>query len=103
MKHSLFVSLAFTAFASAGLARADIKLAPMFGDHMVLQREMAVPVWGQAAPGEKVTVTFRDQTKSATAGADGAWQVKLDALKAGGPDKLVAAGANTVTDRKSVV
>jgi sialate O-acetylesterase len=97
VKPSLLVSLAFTAFASAGLARADVTLAPMFGDHMVLQREMAVPVWGQAAPGEKVTVTFRDQTKSATAGADGAWQVKLDALKAGGPDKLVAAGANTVT------
>lgn len=27
----------------------------MFSDHMVLQREMAAPVWGTAAPGEKVT------------------------------------------------
>jgi sialate O-acetylesterase len=69
-----------------GRADADIKLPPVLSKHMVLQRDRAVPIWGTAAPGEKITVQFRDQTKSAEADAGGKWSVKLDALKAGGPD-----------------
>ena len=47
------------------------------------------PVWGRAAPGEKVTVTFRDQTVQATANADGRWIVRLEPLKPGAPAELV--------------
>ncbi len=43
---------------------AAIVLPPVLSSHMVLQRGMNVPVWGTAAPGEKVTVKFRDQEKS---------------------------------------
>ncbi|HEV7405528.1 MAG TPA: hypothetical protein VGO11_21465 [Chthoniobacteraceae bacterium] len=68
--------------------QAEVKLSKVFTPHMVLQREMAVPIWGTATAGEKVEVKFRDQTKTATAGADGKWSVKLDALKVGGPDVL---------------
>ena len=78
-------------------AQAEVKLPPMFSDHAVLQRGMAVPVWGTAAAGEKVTVKFRGQEKTATAGDDGKWRVELDALEAGGPDVLTIAGANTLT------
>lgn len=39
-------------------AHAELSLPGVFGDNMVLQREQAVPVWGWAAPGEKVTVRF---------------------------------------------
>jgi sialate O-acetylesterase len=74
--------------------RAEVQLAKPFTPHMVLQREMPAPVWGTAAPGEQIVVKFRDQTKTATAGPDGKWSVKLDALKAGGPDVL------TIGDRK---
>ena len=70
------------------MLQAEVKLPKCFTPHMVLQRDMAVPVWGTAAPGEKVTVKFRGQTKSVEAGKDGQWKVKLDALKAGGPDEL---------------
>src|SRR5258708_5246308 len=73
---------------------AEIRPAKPFTPHMVLQREMAVPVWGTAAVGEQVVVKFRDQTRTATAGLDGKWSVKLDALKAGGPDVL------TIGDRQ---
>jgi sialate O-acetylesterase len=59
-----------------------LKLAPPFSDHMVLQREMAVPVWGTAKPGEEVTVEFGGQKKTVTAGKDGKWKVVLDAMKA---------------------
>lgn len=78
-------------------ARADVKLPPVLSSHMVLQREKPVPIWGTATAGEKVTVQFRDQTKTVEADKDGKWSVKLDALKAGGPDKLVVTGKNTLT------
>lgn len=63
---------------------------------MVLQREMAVPVWGKADPGEQVTVEFRNQKKTATASGDGYWRIKLDPMEAGGPFILTIKGANTV-------
>ena len=75
---------------------ADVKLPPVLSSHMVLQRDMAVPIWGSAAPGEKVTVKFRAQEKTTEADQSGKWSVKLDALKAGGPDKLIVSGANTI-------
>ncbi|MEZ6090172.1 MAG: sialate O-acetylesterase [Pirellulaceae bacterium] len=64
------------------VAVAELKLASIFGDSMVLQRDLPVPVWGWAEPNEAITVTFAGQTKTATADAEGKWQVKLDALKA---------------------
>ena len=74
----------------------EVVLPPVLSSHMVLQRGMKVPVWGTAAPGEKVTVKFRDQEKSATADAQGKWKVSLDSLKEGGPDVLTVAGSNTL-------
>ncbi len=61
-------------------ARAEVAVAKVFGAGMVLQRGMALPVWGTAAPGERVTVAFAGQEKQATAGADGTWRVLLDKL-----------------------
>ena len=81
----------------AGVARADVKLPGIFGDHAVLQRQLAVPVWGWADPGEKVTVTFAGQQKTATADAAGKWSLKLDPLSAGGPYDLKVQGKNTLT------
>src|SRR5471032_2267918 len=74
---TLAALLAFTA-----AARAEVKLASPFTSHMVLQRDMKVPVWGTAAAGETVTVEFAGQKKSATAAADGKWRADLDALTA---------------------
>ncbi len=68
--------------------QAGVALPKVFSSYMVLQRGMAVPVYGSAAPGEKVDVKFRDQSKTATAGQDGKWSVKLDPLTPGGPDVL---------------
>ena len=63
-------------------AEAKVELAPVFADNMVLQREMPVPVWGKADPGEEVTVKFADQSVSAKAADDGKWMVKLAPLSA---------------------
>jgi sialate O-acetylesterase len=82
---------------SASSLPAEVKLPSVFGSHMVLQREMPVPVWGWAAPGDEVTVTFRDQKQSAKAGDDGKWMVKLAALDVGEPGTLTVQGTNTIT------
>ena len=77
--------------------RAELKLHPLFGDHMVLQQGIAAPVWGTAEPGEEIAVAIGDQKKSAKAGADGRWMAKLDPLKAGGPLELTVAGKKSIT------
>jgi sialate O-acetylesterase len=94
---ALLLSVGFVHAASSNRAAAEVKLPPVLSDHMVLQRDAQVPIWGTAAPEEKVTVKFRDQEKTATADRNGKWVVKLDALKAGGPDKLTITGTNAVT------
>ncbi|MEQ8791894.1 MAG: sialate O-acetylesterase [Pirellulaceae bacterium] len=93
---ALAVALALAVLPSLS-ARADVKLPAVFSSHMVLQREKPAPVWGQASAGEKVTVRFRDQEQTTTAGDDGRWSVALDKLKAGGPDTLIVEGANKIT------
>jgi len=77
---------------------AAVKCGPLFGDHMVLQRERPVPVWGEAAPGEAVTVEFASQTKAATADAAGRWRLTLDALATSATGRvLTVRGTNTLT------
>ncbi len=79
-------------------ANADVKLPAIFGDHMVLQQEATLPVWGWAAPGEKVTVSFEKSKAEATADADGKWRADLAPIPAGtAAGKLVVAGKNTIT------
>ena len=76
--------------------RAEVKLARVFGDSMVLQRDREVPVWGTAAAGEEVEVTLGKQSHTIKAGQDGRWRVKLEAIPAGGPHELVVKAANTL-------
>lgn len=64
------------------LAAAELKPAALFSDHMVLQRGQPVPVWGQADPGEQVSVSISGQTKSTTTDAHGKWLVRLDPMPA---------------------
>lgn len=68
----------------------------LFTPHMVLQRDMPVPVWGWADPQEEVTVQFGDQQKTATADAEGNWKVVLDPLAVGPARSLVVKGKNTI-------
>ena len=82
----------------ASAAHADVRLSRVFGDHMVLQRNKPVPVFGTAEPGEKTSVSFNGQTLSATADAQGNWQVMLPAMRANTKGQQMAiTGANTST------
>jgi sialate O-acetylesterase len=79
-------------------ASADVKLPNVLGSGMVLQRDLTVPVWGWAEAGEKVTVSFAGQTKTAKAGDDGKWMVKLSALKANAKaTSLIVEGNNKIS------
>jgi sialate O-acetylesterase len=73
-------------------ACAEVKLHGLFSDHMVLQRDMKVPVWGTADPGEAVTVTIEGQKATATADDKGKWMATLNPLKAGGPFSMAVQG-----------
>ena len=61
---------------------AAVTMPHVFGDNMVLQQGQPVPVWGKAAPGEKVTVSFAGQTATATANAQGRWKTELAPMQA---------------------
>jgi sialate O-acetylesterase len=82
---------------AAASLMAEVKPSALFSEHMVLQSGMAVPVWGVAAPGERVTVTLHGQKQFATASADGKWMVRLKDLKPGGPFQMTIAGNNSIT------
>ena len=84
-------------------AQADVKLASIFGDSMVLQQELPVPVWGWADPNESVTVSLGDQSKNAKADAKGKWQVNLDALKANAKGQTLKVSGNNTVEVKDVL
>lgn len=73
-----------------------LELASPFTSQMVLQRDLPVPIWGTAEPGESITVKFADQTKTATADEDGRWRIELAPLSASAEGRtLVVSGAPT--------
>lgn len=84
MKRLLFAVLALVPF----LAQAGVTLPAVFSDHMVLQRDAYVRVWGWASPGEEVRVLLDDQKFLTAADSDGNWSVTLAPHKSGGPHEL---------------
>ena len=82
MKHSLCSVLWLALFGAAALCGGDLRLHPAFSDHMVLQREQPVSVFGRGHAGASVSVAFADQSRTTTVGADGTWRITLSALPA---------------------
>ena len=78
-------------------AAAELKMSAVFGDHMVLQQKQPIRVWGWTKPGQAVTVSFADQKKATTAGDDGRFDLKLDAVPAGGPYTMTVAADTSKT------
>jgi sialate O-acetylesterase len=79
--------------------RLSSGVADVFGDHMVVQREKPVPVWGWTErPNQPVILTFNGQTRTATSDADGRWEVTLAPMTAGGPFVLEVDGRPAACD-----
>jgi sialate O-acetylesterase len=87
-----FRSLLLFALFSGTSAMAEVTLPAILTDHMVIQRDLPVHVWGTADPGEVVTVSFRGETRSDTAGEFGRWSIYLAPGSAGGPFELTVSG-----------
>lgn len=90
------VSVLLCAISGSAL-HAEVKISKVFGSHMVLQRDMPVPVWGNADPGEEVKVSFQGQTHATKADATGKWRVTLSPLKVGQPG-VMKIGPHTLED-----
>ncbi|MHB1674916.1 MAG: sialate O-acetylesterase family protein [Acidobacteriaceae bacterium] len=96
LKTARLVALAILV-CSIPLARAEVRLPSIFADHMVVQRDLPVHVWGMATPNETVSVTFRGETQNAATDDLGRWSVYLKPGKAGGPFSMEIHGANAIT------
>ncbi|MDZ7721518.1 MAG: glycosyl hydrolase family 2 [candidate division KSB1 bacterium] len=72
-----------------------LDLSPLFSDHMVLQQQTAVPVWGTAEPGTAVVVKSEwGETAETRADQDGHWFVELETVQADGPFTLTISAFN---------
>ena len=96
---ALFILVAMTMVSIP--AAADVRLPRIFGNHMVLQRGVKLPVWGWADAGEELTLTLKGRnlniTVGTTADGGGKWRLELPVLKAGGPYVMTVTGNNAVT------
>jgi sialate O-acetylesterase len=82
----------------AAVSAAELKVASIFTDHMVLQRDKPMPIWGWANIGEKVTVEFAGQTKTTTADEGDKWFVKLDAMVASAEPRTLKVNGLVIAD-----
>jgi sialate O-acetylesterase len=86
------VAVIGVALLAGAQARAQVVLPKVLASHMVVQRDLPVHVWGMAAPGEPVSVSFRGETESATASELGRWGLYLKPGAAGGPFQMTVTG-----------
>ncbi len=98
VRRCLVVAGVLPFLGAAAPATADgIRFGARFGDHMVIQRDRPVRVWGEAPGGARVEVQLGPRRATVEAAADGHWATTLEALPAGGPFVLAAgSGADRV-------
>jgi sialate O-acetylesterase len=102
MRSNLFIAL----ILFSTLCNAQLTLPKVFGDSMVLQRGMVIPVWGTANPGSQVTGQLGTAHVTAKAGKDGKWMLRFPKFTAGGPYtlKIMEKGkANTAIELKEIL
>ena len=67
----------YCAWGNAGFTVRKIRLSRIFSDHMVVQRDKPLTVWGFGSPGEGIEVSFAGKSATCVAGEDGSWQAVL--------------------------
>lgn len=92
-----FACLCILLLIISHFSHAKVTLPAILSDSMVLQRDQEVPVWGCAAPGEQISVTFAGQQKQTTADNEGKWMLYLSPLQASAqPANMLITGENTI-------
>ncbi|MDL2222300.1 9-O-acetylesterase [Parabacteroides sp. OttesenSCG-928-N08] len=78
---------------------AQVKLSPLFTDHMVMQQQAEVPIWGETKANKRVTITpsWDQQTYQTTADAQGKWKTTLKTPTAGGPYTITISDGKKLT------
>jgi sialate O-acetylesterase len=84
--------VAILCLAGALDVAGQVTLPSVLSNHMVVQRNVPVHVWGMAPPGEGVQISFRGESRGATTGPLGRWSVYLKPGEAGGPFELTVQG-----------
>ncbi len=101
MKTRLFCLIVL--LSAPQLALAELRMASIFGDSMVVQREKPIHVWGWTTPGTEVTVQLADKSATGKADASGRFDVDLDPLSAGGPHELTVKADESKTFKDVLV
>ena len=96
MKRSALILLLSVITLSANDCPGQIRLASLFGDNMVIQRDCPVPMWGWADPGQDIRITCAERCWQTKAGKDGRWMTKIGPFEAGGPYELTIQGQNSL-------
>lgn len=91
------VAAVCAAFALASSVHAAPLLHSIFSDHVVVQRDQPINVWGRAEAGSNVTVSLASKSVTATTDARGNWKAQLPAMSAGGPHVLSARSSSGAT------
>jgi len=87
-------ALAVVCVFAFSAARAEVRLPRTIADHMVLQRDAALRIWGWADPGEHVVVEFHDARVATRAERNGRWSAVVGPFAAGGPFEMTVSGKN---------
>lgn len=103
MKLVRSIGLLLLAWGASAPAFAQVSLAPAFQDHAVLQRGEPLRIWGEAAPGARVTVRLDRHSARTRADAEGRWRATLPAMAAGGPYTLSARASEAEATARDVL
>jgi sialate O-acetylesterase len=95
MRRSILACLCL--FLLCAAAPAEVRLPALISDHMVVQRERPIHIWGWAEPGERVRVALNNDNADDTTDAAGRWSVYLPPQNAGGPYDMTVEGTNSLT------
>ncbi|MGB1123731.1 MAG: sialate O-acetylesterase [Phycisphaeraceae bacterium] len=103
MLRVVYYTVLLLSLACSPFAQAEIRLAKIFTDHMVLQQEMPIRIWGWADPGEQVTASFAGKTGSTKAKDDGSWRIDLPAMKSDGKTYSLKIQGSSTIELKDIV
>jgi sialate O-acetylesterase len=95
IRHLFLVTVSMLSYSRIN---AIVKLAALFGNHMVLQQKARVPLWGWGSPGEEISIkaSWQKNTVYTKVDASGNWKIELQTPSAGGPFKIAIRGENLI-------
>jgi sialate O-acetylesterase len=97
LKAKAAIRIFVLALLLSALSFGQVRLPKLISDGMVLQRDTKLKIWGWAAKGENISISFINNTYKTTADADGNWSATLPELKAGGPYTMQIKASNEIT------